>query len=286
MDFRDLLKLYQVPKSARIKLYRHAGNTDLLRGLYFSNQLDDYQKIHSARVLECDLVAFFLGQDQNHGVFTGFYSPGASEHFPNWQEMAAASDEASWKFGLYRYDLERAGHLEPLRDRLVIDFGPPVRSAHRWLDKMGPLPVVEIKPLGRGDAFPGYTSVRLPFRQLRHILANPAANPDWRNALSAVSGIYAILVGQKLPMASGQIYIGSASGGENIWQRFGEYAETGHGGNKRLIEVLERYPQVVDDFQFSILQTMPTTASHDDVLAVEAEYKLKLGTREFGLNGN
>ena len=286
MDFRDLLQLYDVPQNGQIKLYRHAGDAELLQSLYFAGKLEDYQSRHNTKILECDLVGFFLGLPQNRGLFTGFYEPKGRKHCPNHRELAAASDEPWWKFGTYQYDLQFTEYLSSLRDRLVIDFGPPVRSANRWLEKIGELPVVEIRSLGRADAFPGYSSVRLPFRQLRHILSNPNANPDWHNALSSVSGIYAILVKHKLPHWNGHLYIGSATGGDNIWQRFSQYAATGHGGNKHLIEILEKHPDAEENFQFSILQTMPTTANRDDVLAVEAEYKLKLGTREFGLNAN
>jgi hypothetical protein len=286
VDFRELLDFYNVPNQNRIKLYRHAGNAELLHNLHLTGQIEEYQKAHSSKILECDLVAFFLGLEQNQSLFLGFYTPNGCQHFPNHKELAKASHEPDWKFGNYIYDLYEMDFLSELQNRLVVDFGPPVRSAHRWLNKMGPLPVMEIRPKGRSNAFPGYANMRITFQQLLQIINNPMANQDWKNALSAVSGIYSILVTEYIPNMKGQLYIGSACGGENLWQRFKDYANTGHGGNKLLYEILENNPEAVKSFQFSLLQTAPITASREDVLEIEAQYKMKLGTREFGLNAN
>jgi len=73
--------------------------------------------------------------------------------------------------------------------------------------------------------------------------------------LAAVAGVY-LIVDRK----TGKQYVGSASGEGGILSRWRSYADTGHGGNKRLIDLAACDP--------------------------EGLYKEKLGSRAFGLNSN
>jgi hypothetical protein len=58
------------------------------------------------------------------------------------------------------------------------------------------------------------------------------------------------------------------------------YAATGDGGNVRL-RSRER-----SDYQVSILEVAGSAATADDILKMETRWKVKLQTREMGLNGN
>jgi hypothetical protein len=78
---------------------------------------------------------------------------------------------------------------------------------------------------------------------------------------------------------TGEQYVGSACGREGIWGRWQSYAENVHGGNVILKERCETVPGFKDGLLYSILQTSPTSTSKDEVLAIEASYKKKLGTR-------
>lgn len=100
-------------------------------------------------------------------------------------------------------------------------------------------------------------------------------------ALSAVGGIYSIV-----NVASGEQYVGSATGNGGIWQRWSDYARTGHGGNLRLQAACGNDTGCPAAFRFSILDTFSRTLSRDEALALETFFKEKLGTRAFGLNAN
>ncbi len=80
--------------------------------------------------------------------------------------------------------------------------------------------------------------------------------------------------------------MGSAYGAEGIFGRWAQYTRSKHGGNKRLVELLEAHPERWRRFQFSILRTLPKTMTAAEVIEVESLKKRKLGSRAFGLNRN
>jgi hypothetical protein len=141
--------------------------------------------------------------------------------------------------------------------------------------------VVELlnKRMTIGD-FPGYNSVLLSYRMLKTVIREN--NPSWRTALSNVSGVYLIA-----DTSDGKLYVGSAYGGEGIWQRWKSYTRNGHGGNKELRElILEKGEHHIKYFQFSLLEVCDLNSSDQYVLDREGHWKTVLKSREFGLNKN
>jgi hypothetical protein len=103
----------------------------------------------------------------------------------------------------------------------------------------------------------------------------------WQQALGTVAGIYLIT-----DERSGQHYVGSASSGNGVWQRWNDYACTGHGGNKQLVDLLKAFPGRENEFRFTLLESMPLETPRSQVLAREGFWKIALGSRTFGLNSN
>ena len=149
---------------------------------------------------------------------------------------------------------------------------------HQWYDTK-PKEVVEILPKGYLGSFPGLLDFVLDYNELKRLIDNPEANHDWRHHLSAVNGIYLIL-----DTNTGMQYIGSARGDKGIWQRWSDYAATKHGGNKKLIELMESDPNYARHFRYSILQTLPSNITQREIVAIENLYMQKLGSRVHGLN--
>jgi hypothetical protein len=117
---------------------------------------------------------------------------------------------------------------------------------------------------------------------LRLLTGHPDANFEWRHHLSAVNGVYMILDNN-----TGTQYVGSACGKDGIWQRWTDYARSsGTGGNKELKTLMEKDPAYHRHFRFSILQTLPSNITRDEIIAIENLYKHKLGSRFHGLNRN
>ena len=98
---------------------------------------------------------------------------------------------------------------------------------------------------------------------------------SWAARMSQWRGVYVII-----DRASGQQYVGSAYGKDNILARWRSYASTGHGGN---VELKRRDASA---FQFAILERVSPDMEADDVVRREASWKVRLGTREHGLNKN
>jgi hypothetical protein len=104
---------------------------------------------------------------------------------------------------------------------------------------------------------------------------------EWQSALGSKFGVY-LVTDEK----TGIHYIGSAYSSGGVWKRWCEYAKTGHGGAKQLIDLLQMHPGREMDFRFTLLEALPFgTASHD-VITRESYWKIALGSRTFGLNSN
>ena len=67
-----------------------------------------------------------------------------------------------------------------------------------------------------------------------------------------------------------------------------EYAQTGHGNNKLLVALLEEkgISYAEQNFQWTILETLPLNVTPKVAIDRESLYKKKFGTREHGYNEN
>jgi hypothetical protein len=178
----------------------------------------------------------------------------------------------------YFYILDRDSNFDGLANRVVIDWGAGTRSWCQWFKNRE---VLEILPRGYVREFPGYLDFLLTYQELADIVSSPAANREWHRSLSAVAGIYLII-----DRTTGAQYVGSAIGGNGILGRWRAYVAQPHGGNRLLRDLLEKHPGRYRDFQFTLLRTLDKTLSKNEVFAIEAAYKRKLGSRAFGLNAN
>lgn len=107
--------------------------------------------------------------------------------------------------------------------------------------------------------------------------------PSWKSALSSVGGVYLIV-----DTLAGKAYVGSASGVGGIWQRWRAYAETGHGGNAELRDLLDRLGgDYRINFQYSVLEIADPQAQIDHICSRESHWKEILMSRTpFGYNAN
>lgn len=170
--------------------------------------------------------------------------------------------------GDYYYSLSLSPHLGDYRDRLVIDWG---RGYRAWVQnaRSNDKPVIEIRRTAAEHPFPGFLNFR---ERLSLLTAVPQA---WRQALAAVSGVYLLTCPQ-----TGKQYVGSASSGAGFWGRWEDYVASGHGGNKRMLDI------PAADYQVSILEVASSTAGLTELVAIENRWKEKLRSRQFGLNAN
>jgi hypothetical protein len=167
------------------------------------------------------------------------------------------------------FELDRLPVHEEWIGRLTVQWPRPYRQWWRWAGR-GAFPVRTIEAESRFvRAMPDWQEIVLTQAELQSLPSS------WRSALSQWRGIYLIY---DVSRRAG--YVGSAYGLENIHGRWRDYARSGHGGNR---ELKASNPA---DLRFSILQRTSPDLEADEVIALEASWKQRLHTREFGLNRN
>jgi hypothetical protein len=142
--------------------------------------------------------------------------------------------------------------------------------------------VVEILPTKfEGRPFPGHDSINISLADLQVVVRQN--RNDWRGALEHMKGVYVIH-----DRTSGKAYVGSAYSDTGIWSRWCQYAETFHGDNVDLKDLVERDgpERLGDDLTFALLEFWSMRTSDEYVLQREKYWKDVLLSREFGHNLN
>jgi hypothetical protein len=163
------------------------------------------------------------------------------------------------------YELRLDERSADLQGRVVIEWGAGARS---WIQRADTQekPIIEVAREFKEPPFPGFIHF---VESLSRIERLP---PDWISNLSNARGVYLLTN----PDTREQ-YVGSATGEQGFWGRWSEYVHTGHGGNVGL----KANPS---DYQVSILEVAGSNASRDDIIRLEELWKVKLRSREMGLN--
>jgi len=232
---------------------------------YFAGRFEDWQSRQRRRNFQCKQVVSLIDRGQGEWLFAGVYEIlGHKPHPLNKQH--------------FLYSTKALPKQENLIGRIIVHHKRS-RQSYIWFRKGIELQISEIRreKLTIED-FPGYNAVVLSHSSLSIITAQKIAS--WHGALANIKGIYLIT-----DTTTGKHYVGKASGGDGIWQRWCAYADNGHGGNKELNILLKTNGmQHAKHFQFSILEIADTHASEGDILARESHWMKALHSREFGLN--
>ena len=212
--------------------------------------------------------ASFVVEPGGGTLFAGLYSAEVQGPVPSdWLDPISGRDAvASADYEVYR--TSPAPTLATYIGRLVIESGAGSRTWSQRAEQQDK-PIVELRRSFTEPEFPGYAAF---VSRLSEIEAAPLG---WRGAPTAARGVYLLTC----PRTREQ-YVGSAAGGGGFLARWLEYARDGHGGNVRLL-ARERA-----DYQVSILQIAGSADRPEDVLAMEEVWKIKLQSREMGLNAN
>jgi hypothetical protein len=228
--------------------------------LYQSHQATDGRpKFRSA------YWASFVGTPAAETLFVGLYEAhyrGLLDH-----DTPRPSRDGVDKAGACDvYDLTLQDHLTDLIGKLYIDWGPGTRAWVQRADRQNK-PVTELRTAFKEPAFPGFLNFSTQLSTLNRL------PPTSTTILRASKGVYILTC----PSTKEQ-YVGSATGYDGFWQRWQDYASTGHGGN---IALKSRAPS---DYQVAILQVAGTDATADDIIGMEERWKKKLQSKEMGLN--
>jgi|SRR5579862_3379254 len=277
----ELLKLRGLPTDERIKIVRHQDKRWDVEGLLLSGHLETYQA-YQKKIFDCDFVVSTVGQPRSRARFIGVYQVHGQRPATEVPPPPDFPCEGMIHLGDLFYDLRKVAGFGDLEERVIIDWGRAALAWHQRLTATNDKAVIEVLPTGYTREFPGYLDFMLSFAELKRIVDFPEANRTWRDALAQVSGVYLIM-----DHGTGAQYIGSAAGPGGIMARWTDYVRTsGHGGNKKLKELLLTDPTASQRFHFTVLRTLQKTSTVPEVVAVEQRYKQILGTRAFGLTLN
>ena len=277
----DMLKIGGFDESLPTKLVRHQDRR--YPGLRQRDWLELYQSYQSQpRFHSAKQIVSFYGLPGTRAAFFGVYKVLGWRPASKGRTLDSCEWSRLWKrTSQFFYNLERDTRFDDLCDRLVIDWGVGTLA---WVQRLDNKALLEVLETGRKlPSFTDYLEFSLTYAELRDLFSNEEAHRDWKAALSAVAGVYLVLAEK-----SGHLYVGSASGTEGIWGRWRNYARSrdGAGGNKKLRALAaddSRYP---GSFRFSVLQILPKSMAHSEVVHREERYKEKLGSKATGLNSN
>jgi hypothetical protein len=166
------------------------------------------------------------------------------------------------------YEIVRDERLSDLAGKVVIDWGPETRSWAQRADRQDKV-VLELRTEFKEPVFPGHLAFRQKLSEIDEL------PESWKVALASTKGVYLLTCPR-----TQEIYVGSATGFGGFLSRWQEYARTGHGGNVRL---KARDPS---DYQVCILQVAGSDVMDEEIFGMENLWKLKLQSREMGLNAN
>lgn len=234
--------------------------------VFFAGNFKQWQEQQNKRNFQCAQIISLIDMGQGRWLFAGVYqildcraNPGAVTPFLYTTQLVPGQDE--WI------------------GRIIVQHTRSGRASYIWCKPEVELPLIELRreKLTIGD-FPGYNAVVVSHAQLKIITEQKIAS--WHGALANIKGVYLIT-----DTSTGKHYVGKASGGEGIWQRWCAYADNGHGGNVELKKLLKDVgPGHMAHFQYSILEIADTHASDANILTRESYWMSALKTRDFGLN--
>lgn len=292
ISIQDLLKgrnrnaEFDAADEKRIKLVRHSGNVMPDSNIYkdydgpvYKLYLTNYelflkwqQEQTDSKMKNVDYLIVFLAEEGCECRFIGVFKNNGVVH--------------STMEGVSIYDIQEVKGFEALKDKVVIEWG---KGTLQWMQNwMTEKEVKRIEQKGDIDGIPPfsrYEDVILSFSQLQKVVEDK----EWKSKLESLNCVYMILDKETGKQYVGVTYKDMKPGIKNgILGRWTEYAQTGHGNNKLLVALLEDkgISYAEQNFQWTILETLPLNVTPKVAIDRESLYKKKFGTREHGYNEN
>lgn len=292
ISIQDLLKgwnrntEFDNANESRIKLVRHSSEVKpdsfiykKYNGSVYKLYRTDYalfkewqSEQSDSKMKNVDYLVVFLAEEGCECRFIGV--------FRNYGPKRATGN------GVSEYAIEEVEGFEGLKDKVVIDWGKGTLSwMQNWQSTKN---VRRIDQVNTGDDIPyfiRYEDVILSFSQLQKVVEDK----EWKSKLESLNCVYMILDKETGKQYVGVTYKDMKPGIKNgILGRWTEYAKTGHGNNKLLVALLaEKGISYADqNFQWTILETLPLNVTPKVAIDRESLYKKKFGTREHGYNEN
>lgn len=264
------------------KVHFATGESDKLKPYkkFLIGAFKEWQERQTNKNFSRKYILSLIYYDKNKWLFGGVYEVVSPE-----PELIKEGDRSLWK-----YETELVNRQTDLIGRIIVGYKKEFRASYPCLELTSPdnlyaapkdmsISSILDKRASIHD-FAGFDNVNIDYETLANIVADGI--PSWKSALSNVKGIYLIA-----DRHTGKLYVGSAYGGDCIWQRWTAYAANGHGGNIELKELLKTNGEDYKyNFKYSILEVCNMNLGNDYIIARETHWKEVLQTRIFGLNRN
>lgn len=265
------------PRDVRLMRHQHVAKDGLTPFALWRDNRAEFERYQSAQRADrrahfaSRFWAGFVVPADGTTMFAGLYE--IFDHTPvaeDWVDPLQRLTRKQLGLELDIYEFRRLPEFDHLIGCLKVDWGKGTRSwAQRADNKSGNKPIIELTQSFFEPDFPGFT------RFIGNLGSLPSLPTSWIAVLKATKGIYLLTC----PRTREQ-YVGSAYGADGFWGRWQAYVATGHGGN---VGLKSRDPS---DYQVSILEVMGSAVSVDEIIATEQLWKVKLQSRDMGLNRN
>jgi len=266
----DLIRLFEIDLGNDFKIHCATGSNPTPLEAFVEGSFQQWQEYQNKQNFQCEKILSLISLGPNKWMFAGVY------------EVCGVQRKKRGEKVWFEYSTRLLPGLDSLVGRAIVHFEKKFRASYlkgpSYAQKLFLTELREEK-LSVGE-FPGYNQTLLSYHLLKTVIRKQP--PSWKAALENVSGVYLVMDNQ-----NGKTYVGSAYGGEGLWQRWTAYAKNGHGGNRELRDVLSaKGAAYKQHFQFAILEVFDLNAGKDYALKRENHWKTVLRSREFGYNGN
>lgn len=280
IKFENFFKMSN-PANMKVKFNMYGGNPNKPAWDYLMDDNEQWLSMNSWKTKQPNnnfghatyLLAFaqYYPYGPNYFIFGGLYK--IDKIIPEvWDKQG--------------YNLTLLDDFKEYRKRLIIKLQKPIgrNNYNRWFehiqDTLNP-EIYELTHSSKLGTFPGYNNVLLSHEKLQLIVRNE--EPEWKNALSIVKGIYCIT-----DSSNGKLYIGAAYGDSGgIWQRWSQYANKNNltGGNKTFKELKDiDNGYIIDNFTYSILEIFDMKTKNEIISQREQFWIRVFKTKEYGMN--
>jgi hypothetical protein len=279
-----ILPLHQFQKIGEVLLIRHKHNK-INEMMKYNGLIEEYQSHQNAtKFKNCNIIISFIATERNLCSFYGVFRVDSivePEDRQNCSDLLLEYSPPSQND--FFLQTTRFQEYDKYKDRLVIDWmisQPWCHGIKNTISKE----VIRLMPYNYVQDFPGVENIVLNYSNLKTIVENPDSHIEWYNSLRNLQAVYLIAYKRN---GNYKHYVGTTWGKDGLWHRWSSYAKGEWTvDNMGILELKKQDPNFTEYLQFSILESMSKSTKQEAANEKETLWKIKLGSKELGLNRN
>ena len=280
----DIIPIAELQRTGRVLLVRHQHDR-LNEMVKHDGLIEEYQSHQNAsKFRNCRFIISFIATERKLCYLFGVFRVDSiiePESRPscsaNLEDFSPPSDSD------FYLQTTRLNEYNKYKNRLVIDWMISQPWCHGVTNTISK-EVVRMMPFNYVKDFPGLENIVLSYNDLKSIVENPDSHIEWYNTLRNLQAVYLIVYKNEEIY---QHYVGTTWGKDGLWNRWSSYAKGDWTvDNVGITELKKQDPKFTENLQFSILEAMPKSTKQEAATETETLWKIKLGSKEIGLNRN